>query len=44
MSTQKLPTVSFSFEVKARMSGRSTAMPAAAETKFCTVIPSICVR
>ena len=44
MSTQKLPTVPFSFEVKALMSGRRTAIPAAAETKFWTVMPIIWVR
>jgi hypothetical protein len=30
--------------VNPRISATSTAMPPAADTKFCTVSPSICVR
>ena len=33
-----------SARAKPRMSATSVAMPAAADTKFCTVSPSICVR
>jgi hypothetical protein len=43
-STQKLPTVSLVLRAKPRISATSTAMPVAAETKFWTVRPSICVR
>ena len=35
-STQKLPTVSACLRTKPRISGISTAMPVAADTKFCT--------
>jgi len=44
VSTQKLPMVDDWRRVKPRISAISTAMPTAAETKFCTVSPSICVR
>ena len=43
-SAQKLPIVADERRVKPRMNAASTAMPVAAETKFCTVSPSIWVR
>ena len=43
MSTQKLPIVPVRLRENPRMSATSTAMPVAAETKFCTVSPSIWV-
>ena len=43
-STQKLPMVWALWRAKPRISAISTAMPAAAETKFCTVSASIWVR
>ncbi len=43
-STQKLPTVAAERRAKPRISATSVAMPAAADTKFCTVSPSIWVR
>ena len=43
-STQKLPIVWAERRVKPRINATSTAMPVAADTKFCTVSPSICVR
>ena len=43
-STQKLPIVSAERREKPRMNAASVAMPAAADTKFWTVSPSIWVR
>ena len=43
-STQKLPIVVDRRRVNPRMSATATAIPTAAETKFCTVRPAICVR
>ncbi len=44
MSTQKLPIVRDRARVIPRMRPITTAMPAAADTKFCTVKPIIWVR
>jgi hypothetical protein len=44
MSTQKLPTPDALRRTKPRMSAISTAMPVAADRKFWTARPSICVR
>ena len=44
MSTQKLPMVWTERRAKPRIIAASTAMPAAADTKFWTVSASICVR
>ena len=41
-STQKLPSRSVRLRVKPRTSATATAIPAAAETKFCTASPAIC--
>ena len=43
-STQKLPMRSLPARTKPRTSATATAMPTAAETKFCTVSPAICTR
>ncbi len=43
-STQKFPIVSERRRVRPRISATTTAIPTAAETKFCTVSPAICVR
>ena len=43
-STQKLPTRSVRDRVKPRMRATATAMPTAADTKFWTARPAICVR
>ena len=43
-STQKLPSRSVRERAKPRISATATAMPTAAETKFCTASPAICVR
>ena len=43
-STQKLPMVCAVCRVKPRTSAITTTMPVAADRKFCTVRPSICVR
>ena len=43
-STQKLPTVVALARLKARASGTTMAMPVAAETKFCTVSPTIWLK
>jgi hypothetical protein len=43
-STQKLPSCSVLFRAKPRTSATATAMPTAAETKFCTASPAICTR
>jgi hypothetical protein len=43
-STQKLPSVRCPRRAMPRMMAITTAMPAAAETKFCTARPSIWVR
>ncbi|GAA3159240.1 hypothetical protein GCM10020001_099080 [Nonomuraea salmonea] len=43
-STQKLPIVADSRRAKPRTRATATAMPAAAETKFCTASAAICVR
>jgi hypothetical protein len=40
-STQKLPSLVVSRRAKPRMTAASTAMPTAAETKFCTASPAI---
>ncbi len=44
MSTQKLPTVVAFWRAKPRMSATTTAMPVAADRKFCTVSAAIWVR
>ena len=41
-STQKLPSRSVLLRAKPRTSAIATAMPTAAETKFCTARPAIC--
>ena len=43
-STQKLPMRSVRERVKPRISATATAMPTAADTKFWTASPAICVR
>ena len=43
-STQKLPSWSAALRAKPRTSATATAMPTAAETKFCTARPAICTR
>jgi hypothetical protein len=43
-STQKLPSVVARRRAMPRMKAANTAIPAAADTKFCTVRPSIWVR
>ena len=43
-STQKLPISRCSHAKKPRMIAAQTAMPAAAETKFCTVSPTIWLK
>ncbi|KDR64254.1 hypothetical protein DC60_10310 [Streptomyces wadayamensis] len=43
-STQKLPTVSVRARVKPRIRAATTAMPTAADTKFCTASPLIWTR
>ena len=43
-STQKFPSVSAPRRVMPRMMATTTAMPAAADTKFCTVSPTIWLR
>ena len=43
-STQKLPIRSVRERVNPRISATATAMPTAAETKFCTASPAICTR
>ncbi len=43
-STQKLPIVSERRRVIPRTSAIATEIPTAAETKFCTASPLICVR
>ena len=43
-STQKFPIVSDRRRVRPRISATTTAIPTAAETKFWTVSPAICVR
>ena len=43
-STQKFPMVSERWRVKPRIRATATAMPTAAEAKFWTVSPIICVR
>ena len=43
-STQKFPIVSLRRRVMPRITAIATAMPTAADTKFCTVSPAICVR
>ena len=44
MSTQKFPIVSERRRVNPRMSATATATPTAADTKFWTASPDICVR
>ena len=41
-STQKLPSRSVRLRTNPRTSATATAMPTAAETKFCTARPAIC--
>ena len=43
-STQKLPMRSVLERVNPRITATATAMPTAAETKFCTARPAICAR
>ena len=43
-STQKLPRWSERRRAKPRITAAATAMPTAAETKFCTASPAICTR
>ena len=43
-STQKLPSRSVRERAKPRTRAIATAMPTAAETKFCTARPAICTR
>ena len=43
-STQKLPSVRRPRRLIPRMMAMATAIPAAADTKFCTDSPTICVR
>ena len=43
-STQKLPTVAADERANARTSAKAIASPVAADTKLCTVSPSIWVR
>ena len=43
-STQKLPSVFARRRARPRMNAAITAMPAAADTKFCTARPIIWVR
>ena len=43
-STQKLPIVAEPRRARPRISATATAMPTAADTKFCTVRPAIWVR
>ncbi len=40
-STQKLPSVVALLRAKARVTAIESAMPVAADTKFCTVSPAI---
>ncbi len=44
MSTQKFPIVSDERRARPRTTAASTAIPTAAETKFCTASPAIWVR
>ena len=44
MSTQKLPNPSLFTWISPRMRANRTAMPTAAERKFCTVSPRAWVR
>ena len=43
-STQKLPSSLVLIRTKPRTKAIATAMPTAAETKFCTAKPAICTR
>ena len=43
-STQKLPITPVDRAAKPRIRANTTAMPVAADRKFCTARPSICVR
>ena len=43
-STQKLPIVSDCRRTRPRTNAIATEIPTAADTKFCTVSPAICVR
>ena len=43
-STQKLPSSAVRVRAKPRTRATATAMPTAAETKFCTVRPAIWTR
>src|SRR6476646_8151021 len=43
-STQKLPNLSVRLRAKPRTRAIATAMPTAADTKFCTANPAICTR
>ena len=42
-STQKLPRFGVALRAKPRTTATATAMPTAADTKFCTARPAICV-
>jgi hypothetical protein len=44
MSTQKLPIVAEPLRTRPRINATATAIPTAADTKFCTVSPAICTR
>ncbi len=44
MSAKKLPTVWAPERAKARTSATASAMPVAADRKFCTVSPAIWLR
>ena len=44
ISTQKLPTVLLWLRAKPRMKAKATAMPVAADRKFCTAKPAICEK
>ncbi|MNF17577.1 hypothetical protein D3C80_2211550 [compost metagenome] len=44
ISSQALPMVALERRVKARISAKATAMPVAADKKFCTASPAIWLR
>jgi hypothetical protein len=43
-STQKLPILSVPWRANPRINAIATAIPAAADTKFCTASAAICTR
>ena len=43
-STQKLPRSPVRLRAKPRTTAIATAMPTAADTKFCTARPAICTK